>query len=94
MALSRQEVLHVAHLARLSLKPEEVELFTRQLNDILAYVEKLQELDTKGVPPLAQVVPITNAFREDEIKPGLPRDEALNNAPAKEEGSFLVPRVI
>jgi aspartyl-tRNA(Asn)/glutamyl-tRNA(Gln) amidotransferase subunit C len=94
MALSREEVLHVAELARLSLGPEEVEVFTRQLNDILAYVEKLQELDTGGVTPLAHVIPVFNAFREDEVREGLPLEEALDNAPAREEGSFLVPRVI
>jgi len=94
MALTREEVLHVADLARLSLEPDEVELFTRQLNDILAYVEKLQELDTSGVTPMAHAVPVFNAFREDEVKPGLPREEALDNAPAREEGSFVVPRVI
>ncbi|MCX5891406.1 MAG: Asp-tRNA(Asn)/Glu-tRNA(Gln) amidotransferase subunit GatC [Deltaproteobacteria bacterium] len=94
MALSREEVLHVAELARLSLGPEEVELFTRQLNDILAYVEKLQELDTTGVAPLAHVIPVFNAFREDEVRSGLPLDEALKNAPAREQGHFLVPRVI
>ncbi len=94
MALSRDEVLHVAELARLSLRPEEVELFTRQLNDILAYVEKLQELDTSGVAPLAHVIPVFNAFREDEVREGLPTEEALANAPAREAGSFLVPRVI
>lgn len=94
MALSREEVLHVAELARLSLNPEEIELFTRQLNDILAYVEQLQELDTVGVAPLAHVIPLWNAFREDEVKAGLPLAEALENAPAREDGSFLVPRVI
>lgn len=94
MALSREEVLHVAELARLSLGSEEVELFTRQLNDILAYVEKLQELDTSGVAPLAHVIPVFNAFREDEVREGLPLKEALENAPAREEGNFLVPRVI
>jgi len=94
MALTREEVLHVAHLARLSLQPEEIELFTRQLNDILDYVAKLQELDTAGVPPLAHVIPVCNAFREDAVTAGLPREEALDNAPAREEGSFLVPRVI
>ncbi|MBM4293913.1 MAG: Asp-tRNA(Asn)/Glu-tRNA(Gln) amidotransferase subunit GatC [Deltaproteobacteria bacterium] len=94
MILSREEVLHVAHLARLALKPEEIDMFTRQLNDILKYVEKLQELDTSGVPPLAHVAPVINAFREDEVKESLPRDQALDNAPAQEEGSFLVPRII
>ena len=94
MALTRDEVLHVANLARLSLLPEEVELFTRQLNDILAYVEKLQELDTAGVPPLAHVIPVFNVFREDEVKAGLSREAALDNAPVREEGAFVVPRVI
>jgi aspartyl-tRNA(Asn)/glutamyl-tRNA(Gln) amidotransferase subunit C len=94
MALTREEVLHVATLARLSLEPAEVELFTRQLNDILAYVEKLQELDTTDVPPLAHVIPVSNVFREDAVTPGLDREAALDNAPAREEGAFLVPRII
>ncbi len=94
MALTRAEVLHVADLARLRLTPEEVEVFTRQLNDILNYVEKLNELDTAGVPPMAHVVPVTNAFREDVVVPSLERDQALANAPDREEGAFAVPRVI
>jgi aspartyl-tRNA(Asn)/glutamyl-tRNA(Gln) amidotransferase subunit C len=94
MALTREEVIHVAHLARLSLRPEEIDLFTRQLNDILEYVAKLQELDTAGVLPLAHVIPIVNAFREDRVEVGLDRELALENAPAREEGSFVVPRVI
>lgn len=94
MALTREEVLHVAKLARLSLDPDEVDRFTRQLNDILAYVEKLQEVDTQGVPPMAHAVPVYNVFREDEATPSLPREEGLANAPAQEEGTFVVPRVI
>jgi aspartyl-tRNA(Asn)/glutamyl-tRNA(Gln) amidotransferase subunit C len=94
MALTREEVLHVAELGRLSLNPEEVDLFTRQLNDILAYVEKLQEVDTTGVPPMAHAVPIYNVFREDEVVVSLSRDEGLANAPAPEEGAFVVPKVI
>lgn len=94
MALTREEVLHVANLARLSLNPGEVDLFTRQLNDILAYVEKLQEVDTTGVPPMAHAVPVWNVFREDQVTPGLSREESLANAPAQEEGTFVVPRVI
>ena len=94
MALSREEVLHVAELARLSLRPAEVELFTRQLNDILAYVQKLEELDTSGVAPLAHVIPLVNAFREDVVREGLSLEAALKNAPVREDGSFLVPRVI
>ncbi len=94
MALSPVEVLHVAELARLSLEPEEVETFTRQLNDILAYMEKLQGLDTGGVEPLAHVVPVPTPVREDEVAACLPREVALDNAPAREEGTFVVPRVI
>jgi aspartyl-tRNA(Asn)/glutamyl-tRNA(Gln) amidotransferase subunit C len=94
MPLTRDEVLHVANLARLSLVPEEIELFTRQLNDILAYVEKLQELDTAGVEPLAHVIPVFNVFREDAVTQGLDRDAALSNGPAREEGTFVVPRII
>ncbi len=94
MALTPEEVRHVAQLARLDLKPQEVELFTRQLNDILAYMEKLQELDTTGVAPMAHVLPLANAFRADQVTESLPRDQVLGNAPAREEGAFLVPRVI
>ena len=94
MALTRDEVLHVATLARLNLLPDEIELFTRQLNDILAYVEKLQELDTEKVEPLAHVIPVFNVFREDKVREGLEREAALDNAPAQEDGAFLVPRVI
>jgi aspartyl-tRNA(Asn)/glutamyl-tRNA(Gln) amidotransferase subunit C len=94
MALTREEVLHVATLARLSLEPEVVDRLTRQLNDILAYVEKLQEVDTQGVPPMAHPVPIFNVFREDQVTPGLTREEGLANSPAQEEGTFVVPRVI
>ncbi len=94
MALTREEVLHVAELARLSLSPEEIELFTVQLNEILEYVEKLQKLDTSRVEPLAHVIPIFNVFREDQVRQSLPQDAALENAPAREDGNFLVPRVI
>jgi len=94
MALSREEVLHVAELARLSLSPEEIELFTVQLNEILEYVEKLQELDTSGVAPLAHVIPLFNVFREDQVRESLLQEAVLENAPAREDGNFLVPRVI
>ncbi|OGP74238.1 MAG: asparaginyl/glutamyl-tRNA amidotransferase subunit C [Deltaproteobacteria bacterium RBG_13_58_19] len=94
MALTREDVLHVAQLARLSLKPEEVDLFTRQLNDILGYMEKLQEADTAGVPPLAHVAPLANVFRDDAVKTGLDRELSLQNAPGREEGNFVVPRII
>ena len=94
MPLTPEEVLHVAHLARLRLSPEEVARFTRQLNDILNYVAKLAEVDTREAAPLAHVVPLTNAFRADEVLPSLPREQSLANAPEGEGGSFVVPRVI
>ncbi len=94
MALTREEVLHVAELARLSLSPKEIELFTLQLNEILEYVEKLQELDTSGVAPLAHVIPLSNVFREDQVRECLPLNEALQNGPAQEDCYFLVPRII
>uniref|UniRef100_A0A7V4G6Q5 Aspartyl/glutamyl-tRNA(Asn/Gln) amidotransferase subunit C n=1 Tax=Desulfobacca acetoxidans TaxID=60893 RepID=A0A7V4G6Q5_9BACT len=94
MVLSREEVLHVAQLARLSLEEAEVDLFTRQLNDILEYVAALQAVDTTGVPPMTHVVPVWNVFREDAVTGSLPREEGLANAPAREEGTFVVPRII
>lgn len=94
MALTPETVAHVARLARLTLSASEVGLFTRQLNDILKYVEKLQELDTSGVHPMAHVLELHNAFREDEVQPSLPVEEALRNAPQQERGAFGVPRVI
>jgi aspartyl-tRNA(Asn)/glutamyl-tRNA(Gln) amidotransferase subunit C len=94
MGLTREEVLHVAQLARLTLRPEEVELFTRQLNDILEYVRQLERADTQGVAPLFQVLAKAEAFREDAVAGGLARERALANAPEQEEGAFVVPRVI
>ena len=88
MALTRDEVLHVADLARLSLVPEEIEVVTRQLNDILAYVEKLQELDTEGVEPLAHVIPVFNVFREDAVRAGLDREAALEQRPGPGRGGL------
>ncbi len=94
MPLTLETVKQVAHLARLSLAEEEVELFTRQLNDILKYVEKLNELDTTDVPPMAHVLELHNAFRDDVVQPGLPRGEALANAPDQQRESFAVPKII
>lgn len=94
MALTPETVIHVAHLARLTLTPAEIELFTRQLNDILQYMEKLNELDTRGVPPMAHVLELSNALRDDHPQESLPLELTLSNAPAQERGGFLVPRVI
>ncbi len=94
MTLNAATVREVAHLARLELTEAEVEQFTRQLNDILRYVAKLNEVDTSGVPPLAYVLTGQPAFREDEVQPSLPLAEVLANAPQKNQNFFLVPRII
>jgi aspartyl-tRNA(Asn)/glutamyl-tRNA(Gln) amidotransferase subunit C len=94
MKLSRQEVEHVATLARLHLTHEEMDLFTQQLNDILLYMEKLQEVDTQGIQPTSHALHLANAFREDQVTPSLDHSEALSIAPDQARGSFVVPKVI
>ncbi len=94
MALSKEEVQKVAHLARLELKGEEETALTTELNNILGYIDKLSELDTEGVKPTFHAVPVTNAFRADERKTVITAEEGLKNAPDSEEGSFKVPKVI
>ncbi len=94
MALTPDIVKQVAQLARLTLLDEEVELFTEQLNNILNYVQKLNELDTTDVPAMAHVLELENAFREDEIQDSLPLEEALANAPDRQKNSFAVPKII
>ncbi len=94
MKISPEEVRHVADLARLDLNEELVELFTTQLNSLLGYMEKLNELDTTGVEPTSHVVDMKNAFREDVVTESLPLDKALANAPQEDRGCFVVPRVI
>lgn len=94
MKITAEEVLNVANLARLEIDPEFVEKMADQLATILTYVEKLDEVDTENVPSTSHAIALTNAFREDEVRPSLPRQEALNNAPAEEDGGFVVPKVI
>ena len=89
-----EELEHVARLARLSFSKEELSAFTGQLNDILGYVAKLEELDTNGVSPTTHALQVTNVFRQDEVKPSLSVDEAVANAPEEENGAFVVPRII
>ncbi|MBI5379754.1 MAG: Asp-tRNA(Asn)/Glu-tRNA(Gln) amidotransferase subunit GatC [Nitrospirae bacterium] len=94
MKLTREEVNHVARLARLHFSEEEAERFREQLSAILTYVEKLGELDTTGVEPTSHVLPIRNVFREDAVLPSLPREEALANAPDRTEEFYRVPKII
>jgi aspartyl-tRNA(Asn)/glutamyl-tRNA(Gln) amidotransferase subunit C len=88
------EVEHVAYLARLKLSAEEKEVFTSQMNAILDYVEKLNELDTSEVDPTFHVVSHHNTMREDEVKGSLPQEVSLENAPDRAEGCFRVPKII
>jgi aspartyl-tRNA(Asn)/glutamyl-tRNA(Gln) amidotransferase subunit C len=94
MALERKDVEHVAHLARLALSEEELVRLHRQLDNILGYVEKLNQADTSGVEPLAHAAGAGNVFREDEVKPSLDRSAALAQAPDSDGWFFRVPRII
>ncbi len=92
--ITREQVQHVANLARLKLTNEEEEQFTRNLNDIFTFMDKLNELDTTDVPPMSHVLDITNVMRPDITRPSLPREEALLNAPDHQDGQFKVPAVL
>jgi len=94
MKITRQEVEHVAKLARLELSEQEKEKLTDQLSNILTYVEKLNELDTKGVAPTSHVLEMSNVMRDDTPGVSLPQDRALANAPDKAAGHYKVPRII
>jgi aspartyl-tRNA(Asn)/glutamyl-tRNA(Gln) amidotransferase subunit C len=94
MKISKQEVEHVAKLARLELTDQEKEKLTDQLSNILTYVEKLNELDTKGVEPTAHVLDINNVMRNDEPRESLTQERALANAPDKAAGHYKVPKII
>jgi len=92
--LSEDLVKHVARLCRLRLSDEELKSFTSELSGILNYIEKLNKLDTENVKPLTHVLPLSNVFREDEVRASLSRDMALANAPEKVKGFFSVPKII
>ena len=94
MGLSREDVLHVAHLGRIHLADEDVDRFVDQLSSIVEYVNQLGELDADGVEPLAHALPLRNVLRADEPKPGLSNEDALGGAPDAADGCFRVPRVI
>jgi aspartyl-tRNA(Asn)/glutamyl-tRNA(Gln) amidotransferase subunit C len=92
--ISRQEVEYVAHLARLEIDDTQKDKFTSQLNDILLYIDKLNELDTKDVEPMSHAIAVTNAFREDEIGDSLGTEKSLANAPDARGEFFRVPKII
>ncbi len=94
MKITKEEVGRVAALARLSLQGEEKDLYAKQLDQILSYIEKLNELNTDGVEPTSHSMPIKNPMREDIVKESLSQEAALSNAPDKEQGCFKVPKII
>ena len=94
MKITEKDVEHVATLARLRFKEDEVNLFTQQLNDILEYFEKLKNINTKNIDPSTHAVNLSNVFREDEVRSSLPSDESLKNAPDSEQTYFKVPKII
>jgi aspartyl-tRNA(Asn)/glutamyl-tRNA(Gln) amidotransferase subunit C len=94
MAISREDVEHIAFLARLGLSEDEKRIFQEQLSGILEYMQTLAELDTSNIPPTAQVIPLRNVMRPDTVIPSLPREAVLANAPDR-DGDFLrVPPVL
>jgi len=94
MKITKNEVLYVADLARLNLDAAAIEKFAGQIGEILEYVDKLNEVNTEGVKPTSHAISLTNAFREDEQNEHLDREQALANAPQKEDGQFIVPKVV
>ncbi len=94
MALSRQEVEKVSLLGRLLLSDEELDKMTDQMGQILGYIDLLAELDTEQVEPMAHALDVSDVFRNDEVRPSLPRDRALANAPNRDEECYLVPAVL
>jgi aspartyl-tRNA(Asn)/glutamyl-tRNA(Gln) amidotransferase subunit C len=92
--IDREQVLHVARLARLELSDDEVERMSSELSTILDHIEKISELDLEGVPPTTHVVEVANALREDEPRPSLPREAILANAPRQADGFFEVLAVL
>ena len=94
MKITKQEVDHVAKLARLEMSDQETETLTNQLSSILTYVETLNTLDTTGIVPTSHVLDIRNVMREDVVKPSLTQERALKNAPEQAAGHYKVPKII
>ena len=94
MKITKEEVLYVAHLARLDLDAESIEKFAGQIDEILGYIEKLKQVDTENINATSHAIFLTNAFREDEEQEHLDRNRALANAPESEDGSFVVPKIV
>jgi aspartyl-tRNA(Asn)/glutamyl-tRNA(Gln) amidotransferase subunit C len=94
MKLTREEVLHIAQLARVALTEAEITRMQEQLSNLLEHFEVLQKVDTEGIPPTAQSVDLQGIMRGDEVKPSLPAEDALANAPRREDDYFRVRAVL
>ncbi len=94
MADTEFNIKYIAHLARLRLTAEEEQKFGAQLGQVLAYIEKLKQVDVAGIEPTAHAVPLMNVTRPDTNRPGLSHEDALRNAPAKANGLFIVPKIL
>lgn len=94
MSAGNFDIGYVAHLARISLSPDERERLGAQLGQILGYVDKLREVNVEGVEPTAHAFPLVNVTRADETRPSLPHDEAMRNAPKAANGLFVVPKIV
>jgi len=94
MAIDKDTVKYVAHLARIRLNDEELDLLSRQLKDIVNFIDKLKELDVTKVKPTSHILPVKNVFRQDSPAQSLTTKEALSNAPLQKEDFFVVPKVI
>jgi aspartyl-tRNA(Asn)/glutamyl-tRNA(Gln) amidotransferase subunit C len=92
--ISKDQVKHVAHLARLAVTDEEAEMLTEQLDKIIGFAEELKELDTDNVEPTTHVLELKNVLREDKVRNSVSVDEAMKNAPAQKDGQFKVPNIL
>jgi aspartyl-tRNA(Asn)/glutamyl-tRNA(Gln) amidotransferase subunit C len=93
-SISRDDVAHVARLARLELTDDELELYTAQLAAVLEHAADVEALDVNDVPPTMHPYPLRNVLRDDEVRPGVDRDEVLAQAPSAEDGRFKVPAIL
>ena len=94
MSISEEQVRHVALLARLHLTDEEISSFGEDLNSILGHIDAIQQLDLEGVEPTAHPLDVVNAMRQDVVREGLSREDALRNAPEASDGAFVIPRIV
>ena len=92
--ITRKDVEHVAKLSQIKFEEKELEKFTKQLEGIIGFIDKLSELNTEGIEPTSSVIPVVNVTREDAVKASFPQDKALSNAPEKEMGHYKIPKIM